>query len=351
MATSSVNTDPDFFSTAGSAVTAEYCRDSLSATDSQTPNGASYLSRGFSHFLHQGHVEGSNSNYAIHERNDERQSTLGVALRPRFACPFHKLNPSKYQSCEHYLLTNWYNTHQHLYRVHSLGTDIKRFTYCPNCRVLFKGKTAEKEWKFHIQDGKCKTASIGETGMLLPQEYTNLTGLGAGFSNEQRWLSAWNKLFPHLCEPSSPYFENHVDLLRRHAYDRIRQILGNDDTQVIHSTVCRLFTPPVIPHRASNSHPDPDSDIPDDWSASQSLLSPLLSHPTPLYAPEIENSPAMTQSFEVPMQQMFPSTLPQAMATPDLDNLHYGYNGVFPDPFALQHGEDLPFYTDQAYGS
>ncbi|CEI63182.1 hypothetical protein FVEN_g279 [Fusarium venenatum] len=313
----------------------------------QPPNDASYLSRGYSHFPYQGHTEGNNSDYSIDQQNHEGQPTNGVDLRQRYACPLHKLNPSKYQSCEHYQLTNWYHTYQHLNRVHSLGTDIKRLTYCPNCRVLFKGKTAKMEFHLHVRAGDCQTASIMETGMLLPEEYMKLARLGGGMSNEERWYAAWKKLFPSLMIPSSAYFESHVDILRRLAYDRARPFVGNADPKVIHSLIGVLFAPPVIPCKA----PTPGFAQSENCFTAQSSTSPLFPDSITYYAPSFAQEPAMTGSLELSMQPMLESPPFQALGIPDPDNLHFGHGDVFLNTFGLQPDGDVPLHAEQGSGS
>ncbi|KAM0306807.1 hypothetical protein HYE67_002800 [Fusarium culmorum] len=273
------------------------------------------------------------------------------STQERFACPFHKLDPAKHQSCEHYNLTNWYHTHQHLGRVHALGMDLNHAAYCAICRIPFKGKNAEAEWQHHLRAGQCMHASMEETGQLLPAEFVKLARLGTGLSSEQRWYAAWEKLFPLLAKPDSAYFESHVDLLRRHAQGRMQLFLGHGNLALINRLVDEIFTPPVIPRMASvSSVPGPGVSVSlspasgsthiNDWLASESLMASPAPVSDAFYTPGFAQGAVMTSPFGFPMQPILPGPFQEASSVLDFDNLQVNHDGAFFESPARQLGED-----------
>ncbi|CEF79534.1 unnamed protein product [Fusarium graminearum] len=307
---------------------AESSNITLYATGVQTPNSPANISRGYSGLPQRGNLE-------------------------RFACPFHKLDPVKHQSCEHYSLTNWYHTHQHLSRVHTLGIDFNHAAYCAICRIPYKGKNAEAEWQHHLRAGQCMHASMEETGKLLPVEFIKLARLGTGLSSEQRWYAAWDKLFPHLAKPSSPYFESRVDLLRRHAYKRIQRSLGYDDPAAVNKLVDELFSSPDIPQTVPQSQfLSPDTIVspspaagPSNWFTSPSQISSA--------GPGSSAASYSAGDFPIPDMllspdfSMHPSPVTEATAVLGPNPFSANCPGVFFDPCAPPSDQD--FHTDQGY--
>ncbi|CAG2002969.1 unnamed protein product [Fusarium graminearum] len=295
----------------------------------QSTNNPVYVSRGYTILPYQGTQE-------------------------RFACPFHKLDPAKHQSCEQYNLTNWYHTHQHLSRVHALGIDLNHATYCAICRIPFKGKNAEAEWQYHLRAGQCMPATMEETGQLLPAEFVKLARLGTGLSSEQRWYEAWEKLFPLLAKPSSAYFESQVDLLRRHAQGRIQRFLGHGDLALINRLVDVVFTPPVIPLKAAEfSVPGPDANLSlspapvsthmNNWSAGESLMSSPVPVSNAFYASGFAQGTVMASPLGFPMQPMQPmqpGPFQEASSVLEFDDLQVNHDGAFFESPARQLGED-----------
>lgn len=295
----------------------------------QSTNNPAYVSRGYTFLPYQGTQE-------------------------RFACPFHKLDPAKHQSCEHYNLTNWFNTHQHLSRIHSLGIDPKNPAYCAICRISFKGKYAEAEWQQHLRARQCMPATMEETGQLLPAEFVRLAGLGTRMSSEQRWFEAWERLFPLLARPSSAYFESQVDVLRRHAQRRIQLFLEHGDFALINGLVDEIFTPPVIPLKAAEfSVPGPSVNLSlspasvsthmNNWSAGESLMSSPVPVSNAFYASGFAQGTVVTSPLGFPTQPMQPMQLvpfQEASTVLEFDDLQVDHDGAFIESPARQLGED-----------
>ncbi|EKJ76088.1 hypothetical protein FPSE_03720 [Fusarium pseudograminearum CS3096] len=343
----------------------------------QPPNVALRLSQGYSYLPYENHGGGNNDFSDNDDQHDEDHTPHGAGVRKRFACPFYKWDPDKYQSCEHYKLTNWYNTHQHISRIHGLGTVMNSSYYCPNCRLLFKGDNAKVVRDIHVRDKKCEKTTKEETGMLLPEEYHMLGKLGKGLSNEERWNAGWGKMFNSLVTPSSPYFESRVDLLRRHAPEKLGcalgalGVLGLDDL-TISRIVDELFSAPIIPQKVSQQSymtgPGVNASLTqaagsaqfnnnnNTWFLAESQVSPSPVHvPVASYAPGLAQYAVMNAPLDHTMEQMGPGLHLEATNATGLS--FPGQAGAFFDTSGLQStlplppDEDLAMYTDHGYMS
>ncbi|RSL48343.1 hypothetical protein CEP54_012970 [Fusarium duplospermum] len=135
--------------------------------------------------------------------------------KKRLDCPFHKLDPERYQKCEARNLETWARCLQHLRRCH-----LRTGLCCRNCRTEFEEEAA---WAEHIRGG-CQPATPIDAGFLLETDYNRLKRL-PGDTDEKRWFSGWDRLFPGEPLPSSPYVESLVEIRRRHACNVIPEIL------------------------------------------------------------------------------------------------------------------------------
>ncbi|CAF3518397.1 unnamed protein product [Fusarium graminearum] len=324
--------------------------------------------QGYSNLPYQSHG-GNNESSDNDEQHEGDHTSHAANVRKRFACLFFALDPVNHQSCEHYNLTNWYHTHQHIGRVHVLSNQINRSAYCPTCRIQFKGTDANVLRDFHIRQNKCKEATKEETGMLLPEEFAMLARLGTRLSSEARWNAAWGKLFSSLMRPSSPYFESRVDLLRRHAPERLRRALGLDDL-TISGIVGELFSAPIIPQRVSQSYitgsvidaslnqaaGSAQFNNNNTWFLSESQVSPSPVHvPAASYAPGFAQDAVMTAPLDHTMQQMGPGLRPEAtnatgLSSPNQAGAFFDTSGL-QSTLALPPDEDLAMYTDHGYMS
>ncbi|KAL5613081.1 hypothetical protein FOVSG1_002144 [Fusarium oxysporum f. sp. vasinfectum] len=124
----------------------------------------------------------------------------------KLACLFFKLDPRRYQRCAGYNITEWGRVLQHLKREHIIKRD-----HCPKCREEFEGEFAEAEKNQHICQDTCVEKTALDTGLLLEDEYDDLTGLHG--SHEQKWYKAWEKLFGEQTAPYSPFVETLESML------------------------------------------------------------------------------------------------------------------------------------------
>ncbi|CAG2000156.1 unnamed protein product [Fusarium graminearum] len=336
----------------------------------QPPNVTPCLSRGYTYLPCENYGGGNNESSDNDNQHDGDHTLHAAGGRQKFACPFYKMDPDKYQSCEHYKLSNWDYTQQHIKRIHALGIGIDNSPYCSTCRLKFKGENAKALLDFHVRQKKCKETTKEETGMLLPHEYDMLAKLGKGLSKEERWNASWGKLFSSLMRPSSPYFESRVDLLRRHAPERLRRALGPElDELTISGIVDELFSAPVIPQKVSQSYmtgPAIDASLNqaagppqfnnNTWFLAESQVSPSPIHaPDASYAPGFAQHAVMNAPLDHTMQQMGPGLHPEAtnatgLSFPDQAGAFFDTSGL-QSTLALPLDEDLAMYTDHGYMS
>ncbi|KAJ4251845.1 hypothetical protein NW762_011142 [Fusarium torreyae] len=190
----------------------------------------------------------------------------------RFACPFHKLNPSKYGCCEGFNFTGWDRVLQHLKRKH-----LVKGEHCPDCRTEFNvaGALAEYLKDEHIR-ATCRSTTAIESGKLLQIEYEGLMGLGRG-SHEDKWYKGWDKLFPQQPRPRSPLVETlfevgcrnvretlmgrYESLLRSRGYN-LEQTLLMDLVDVAEQSFRDSVTPHLAPAQGPMSMPSLAGDMP-----------------------------------------------------------------------------------------
>jgi hypothetical protein len=140
-------------------------------------------------------------------------------LIKKLACLFYKLDSGKYECCAGYNLTKWDHVLQHLKRIHLIQRE-----HCPNCREEFKGEFAEAEKNQHILQDTCQKKTTTETGLLLEEEYNDLTGLHG--SHEEKWYRAWEKLFGEHRPPYSPFIESLESVLEAQYHALERELPG-----------------------------------------------------------------------------------------------------------------------------
>ncbi|KAL4723518.1 hypothetical protein ACLX1H_009153 [Fusarium chlamydosporum] len=159
----------------------------------------------------------------------------GPQKQPPFACPFHKLDPVRYDCCSSVRLKRPCDVSQHIKRCHLLR-DFKQKTasaehadnaepadnvelvgnaeaeeevalYCSKCRMEFFGTTAEANLRQHLPCQKPQPATIEQTGMLLPAEFVQLIAARNKASGDvPKWYAMWKACLPNKPVPKSPYF-------------------------------------------------------------------------------------------------------------------------------------------------
>ncbi|KAH6949283.1 hypothetical protein DER45DRAFT_97091 [Fusarium avenaceum] len=157
------------------------------------------------------------------------------------ACPFHKLDPVRYDCCSSVRPKRPSDVSQHIMRCHLLR-DVKLKTanaehadnaepadntepaddvelvgnakaeqdvalYCPKCRMEFFGLTAEANLRQHLPCQTPHPATIEQTGMLLPAEFVKLSAARKKATGDiDKWNAMWKMCFPNKPVPKSPYF-------------------------------------------------------------------------------------------------------------------------------------------------
>ncbi|KAI7759120.1 hypothetical protein LZL87_013242 [Fusarium oxysporum] len=185
----------------------------------------------------------------------------------KLACLFHKLDPQKYQCCAGYNLTKWDHVLQHLKRIHLIQGE-----HCPNCREEFEGEFAEAEKNAHILQDACEKKTPLQTGLLLEEEYNDLTGLHG--SHEEKWYKAWEKLFGEHPAPYSPFIETlesmlevQYSTLERELPSLLQSFLHDamvrpedDSTSATVNAILRLIRNP-FPTSSSLVHGEPQAEL------------------------------------------------------------------------------------------
>ncbi|EMT73630.1 hypothetical protein ACKRZS_003449 [Fusarium odoratissimum] len=185
----------------------------------------------------------------------------------KLACLFFKLDPQKYQCCAGYNLIKWDHVLQHLKRIHLIQGE-----HCPNCRKEFEGEFAEAEKNAHILQDACEKKTLLETGLLLEEEYNDLTGLHG--SHEEKWYKAWKKLFGEHPAPYSPFIETlesmlevQYSTLERELPSLLQSFLRNamvrpdgDSTSATTNAILRLIRNP-LPTSSSIVHGEPQAGL------------------------------------------------------------------------------------------
>ncbi|KAI8632652.1 hypothetical protein F5Y19DRAFT_326093 [Xylariaceae sp. FL1651] len=118
------------------------------------------------------------------------------------ACPFHKMDPHRYNECGRYTLRRIKDVKQHIYRLH-----CKPELYCSRCYQNFKSSS---ERDLHIRDGGCTLKEApNHDGIISEHQKKELKDCGSrGTSKEQQWMEVWDVIFPNMNRPRSSYVDN-----------------------------------------------------------------------------------------------------------------------------------------------
>ncbi|KAJ4195682.1 hypothetical protein NW755_001845 [Fusarium falciforme] len=274
--------------------------------------------------------------------------------KKNFACPFHKLYPSRFPECEQRVLTSWDRVYQHLKRHHLL-----KKSYCARCRIRFEDKDDVLKDE-HIRRRDCQEATAKETGFLLTAEYNKLKKLGRG-TDEDKCEVAWGRLFPEERCPESFLLETELDTLERKAPDvlaKLPELAGIAKSRI--KEIVRLLFPrdsapipdltPLVPAQTPGLDPSslPESTwqfgmgaIPADGQAMgqashdpmQYLIDPAMARFMSLQAPHHATSHHATPSHPAPYQSALYHSAPFSAPMPSEKNPQ-GPPGMSTDPIA-----------------
>ncbi|ROV94102.1 hypothetical protein VMCG_08209 [Cytospora schulzeri] len=145
------------------------------------------------------------------EDNDDRRKSRsrGVRsqgknpLRQMLACHFCKRNPRRYLRCCNFGAGKISHVKQHIYRRHFVDV------YCPRCMQQFDDVSSRDE---HTRLGTCQLRDIlsRPDGITSEQRGWLSRRMSPGTSEEQRWYTVWEYLFPGSPLPPSPYNNFHL---------------------------------------------------------------------------------------------------------------------------------------------
>jgi len=129
------------------------------------------------------------------------------------ACVFYKHDRVRHADCLRFSLRRIKDVKQHIFRKHRQPQ-----VYCPTCYRTFP-PDQRQECDSHIQARSCPSRPrpewdgvTDEQSALISQKETP----GAG--DEAQWYSVWDKVFPGLPRPSTPYVENDFSAEMIHEY-------------------------------------------------------------------------------------------------------------------------------------
>ncbi len=131
-------------------------------------------------------------------------------LKRKFACPLHKIDPSKYPACSQLNLHRLRDVKQHLRRRH-----LQKF-YCDRCLALFVNEQALFSHTCVPVSPPCTSPEYISTRQLalltpahrLSKEQQLIAKETPWFSEEKGWFAMWDIIFPGIPRPGSPYHES-----------------------------------------------------------------------------------------------------------------------------------------------
>lgn len=135
-----------------------------------------------------------------------------------FDCPFHKLDPVRFPHCGTYGFDQFHRVTNHLWREHLVESGV----YCDRCRLAWQ----TDEGLNHHQRHHCGQGlvSLWDTPVLTSSEREAFTATGG--TEEARWYSMWNFLFPNQLPPSSCYVID-GEAIRTHLGTQLHALLAS----------------------------------------------------------------------------------------------------------------------------
>ncbi|VUC35588.1 unnamed protein product [Clonostachys rosea] len=138
-----------------------------------------------------------------------------------FACPFYKYDPVRHWRCyRKYEFKQPYDVTTHLERLHVISD-----YYCAKC---FKEFDDQRRWLEHDMDA---CLEIAGPERLWKEDVEDLLGIptSRGTSDSEKWYSLWDRVFPGVDRPSSPYvsegLEEALAVARENGWHRLERAL------------------------------------------------------------------------------------------------------------------------------
>ncbi|CAH0056383.1 unnamed protein product [Clonostachys solani] len=169
------------------------------------------------------HDEGEEDGEEQPPRRRPQPEPIDPTKPPRryFACPFYKYDPVRHWRCyRKYEFKRPYDVTTHLERLHVISD-----YYCAKC---FKEFDDERRWCEH-DTGACLEISGPER--LWKEDVDDLLGIptSRGTCDEDKWYCLWDRVFPGVNRPSSPYVSEGLDealaVARENGWRRLERAL------------------------------------------------------------------------------------------------------------------------------
>jgi hypothetical protein len=169
--------------------------------------------------------EDENPDRRRHKRQRTAGSNSDVLPEKLFACPYFKLDPSrysqrnidekKYRGCSSCFLTDISRLKQHLYRVHG-----RPDYYCGSCfqefktRVLLDTHTRQRP--------SCKLSECPFDEKMDSDQKIKIKRRRFGQNPSEAWYDIWRILFPNSDAPESPFSEIASTIAVQSVFERFR---------------------------------------------------------------------------------------------------------------------------------
>ena len=118
------------------------------------------------------------------------------------ACPFYRLNPWKYYTCQKYDLQRIKDVKQHIHRKH-----VKPDFYCARCYEVFSNAMSRDA---HTREGACDIRGDPQFDGVTDSQKEDLKNCHKrGKEVAEQWYYMWDILFKDQSRPKSPYIGNY----------------------------------------------------------------------------------------------------------------------------------------------
>ncbi|KAL2160793.1 hypothetical protein VTH06DRAFT_990 [Thermothelomyces fergusii] len=172
------------------------------------------------------------------EKKEKEEENTGEESRRKrkFACPFAKHDPDKYQSIKTCCGPGWDKVHrvkEHVYRSHSLRNS------CLRCFAHFDSAKLLQE---HLQtDEVCKVRERPPHTITEEQEEQLRVRAKSGCAEEKKWTEMYRIIFPEDKNIPSPYYDSGAN------YSSRRDRLHPEDLELACEILCERILSLVQP--------------------------------------------------------------------------------------------------------
>ena len=187
-----------------------------SGSSGQTPgNGQRALKRNRSESDAGGGEDGEDPGERRPKKQAASSGNAAAPLQQLFACPYAKVDQSKYEKCYGYVLKRIKDVKQHIERVH------KAPVYCTRCREQFQSE-AEREAHSRRQEG-CERSDRPEPEGMTPAQEERLKRRVRSKGWKEQWYEIFDIFFEGVPHPKSPYVPEELNLKLRRFMDMMHE--------------------------------------------------------------------------------------------------------------------------------